>query len=141
MYYLYHIPGKKMGVTRNLNNRVTLQQGYAADEYEVLLTSDDINFISDKEIELQQSYGYKKDRTLYKNLFKSNMKINPTEQTSTFPVPVNKLKGHLMDNIGLEWITPQEYNFVIKKEYINRNMPNVTEYMYSEVTSFTMRNA
>jgi hypothetical protein len=88
MYYLYHIPGKKIGVTRNLNKRVTQQQGYAADEYEVLLTSDDIDFISDKEIELQQSYGYKKDRTLYKNLFKSNMNINPTEQTSTFPVPV-----------------------------------------------------
>ena len=28
MYYLYHIPGKKIGVTRNLNNRVTLIQGY-----------------------------------------------------------------------------------------------------------------
>ena len=28
MYYLYHIPGKKVGVTRNLNNRVTQQQGY-----------------------------------------------------------------------------------------------------------------
>ena len=98
MYYLYHIPGKKIGVTRDLNSRVTQQQGYAADEYEVLLTSDDIDFISDKEIELQQSYGYRKDRTLYKNLFKSNMNINPTEQTSTFPVPANKLKGHLMDN-------------------------------------------
>ncbi len=59
MYYLYHIPGKKIGVTRDLNNRVTRQQGYSADEYEVLLTSDDIDFISDKEIELQQSYGYK----------------------------------------------------------------------------------
>ena len=117
MYYLYHIPGKKIGVTRDLNSRVTQQQGYAADEYEVLLTSDDIDFISDKEIELQQSYGYKKDRTLYKNLFKSNMNINPTEQTSTFPVPANKLKGHLMDNIGLEWTTPQGYKFLIKKEY------------------------
>ena len=85
MYYLYHIPGKKIGVTRNLNNRVTEQQGYAPGEYEVLFTSTDIDYISNKEIELQQSYGYKKDRTLYKNLFKSNMKINPTEQTSTFP--------------------------------------------------------
>jgi len=43
MYYLYHIPGKKIGVTRDLNNRVTRQQGYSADEYEVLLTSDDID--------------------------------------------------------------------------------------------------
>ncbi len=132
MYYLYHIPGKKIGVTRNLNSRVTRQQGYAVDEYEVLLTSDDIDFISNKEIELQQSYGYKKDRTLYKNLFKSNMNINPTEQTSTFPVPVNKLKGHLMDNIGLKWTTPQGYNFEIKKEYINWIMANVSESMFNK---------
>ena len=39
MYYLYHIPGKKIGVTRDLNNRVTLMQGYKENEYEVLFTS------------------------------------------------------------------------------------------------------
>ena len=61
MYYLYHIPGKKIGVTRNLNNRVTLIQGYKEGEYEVLEQSDDINYISDREIELQTSYGYKRD--------------------------------------------------------------------------------
>jgi NTP pyrophosphatase (non-canonical NTP hydrolase) len=33
------------------------------------------------------------------------MKINPTDQTTTFPVPVNKLKGALMDNLGTEWDT------------------------------------
>ena len=104
MYYLYHIPGKKIGVTRDLNTRVTLMQGYKEGEYEVLEQSDDINFISDREIELQKSYGYKVDRKLYKNLFK-NMNINATEQTSTFPCPANKLKGHLMDNIGLSWET------------------------------------
>lgn len=104
MYYLYHIPGKKIGVTRNLNTRVTLMQGYKEGEYEVLEQSDDINFISDREIELQKSYGYKVDRKLYKNLFKK-MNINATEQTSTFPCPANKLKGHLMDNVGLSWET------------------------------------
>jgi NTP pyrophosphatase (non-canonical NTP hydrolase) len=104
MYYLYHIPGKKIGVTRDLNTRVTLMQGYKEGEYEVLEQSDDIDFISDREIELQKSYGYKVDRKLYKNLFK-NMNINATEQTSTFPCPANKLKGHLMDNIGLSWET------------------------------------
>jgi len=102
MYYLYHIPGKKIGVTRDLNTRVTLIQGYKENEYEVLEQSDDIDYISDREIELQKSYGYKTDRKLYKNLF-NKMKINATEQTSTFPVPLNKLKGHLMDNIGLQW--------------------------------------
>ena len=79
-------------------------QGYKEGEYEVLEQSEDIDFISDREIELQKSYGYKVDRKLYKNLFK-NMNINATEQTSTFPCPANKLKGHLMDNIGLSWKT------------------------------------
>ena len=64
-YYLYHIPGKKIGVTCNLNNRVTLTQGYGPDEYEVLDQSDDIDYISEKEIELQKSYGYKVDRKKY----------------------------------------------------------------------------
>jgi phosphoribosyl-ATP pyrophosphohydrolase len=140
MYNIYHIPGKKIGVTRNLNNRVTEQQGYAPDEYEVLFTSDDINLISNKEIELQQSYGYRKDRTLYKNLFKSNMKINPTEQTSTFPVPLNKLKGNLMDNVGLEWETP-DYKFKLKKEHIPWIMQNAKTSMYNDDRSYIYNKA
>ncbi len=116
MYYIYHIPGKKIGVTRNLNNRVTLAQGYKPGEYEVLDQSDDIDYISDKEIELQQSYGYKIDNKLYKNLFK--MKINVTEQTTTFPVPVNKLKGRLMDSLGMTWET--EFGKIVLDEEISR---------------------
>ena len=132
MYYLYHIPGKKIGVTRNLNTRVTLIQGYKEGEYEVLDQSDDIDYISNREIELQQSYGYKTDRKLYKNLFKSNMKLNATEQTTTFPCPVNKLKGRLLDNVGLKWSTPQGYNFELKKDYISWIMGNVRPSMYNE---------
>jgi len=107
MYTIYHIPGKKIGVTRNLNSRVTEQQGYAPDEYEVLLTSEDIDYISTMEIELQKSYGYKVDRQTYRNLITKNksMNINATEQTSTFPCPLNKLKGQLMDNLDLSWET------------------------------------
>ena len=131
MYYLYHIPGKKIGVTCDLKDRVTRQQGYTADEYEVLLTSDDIDYISHKEIELQQSYGYKKDRKLYKNLF-NNMKINATEQTSTFPVPVTKLKGRLSDNIGLTWRVPDFGQFEITKQNIPWIMMNVKPSMYNE---------
>ena len=140
MYYLYHIPGKKIGVTRNLNNRVTEQQGYAPGEYEVLFTSDDINLISNKEIELQKSYGYKIDRTLYKNLFKSNMKINPTKQTSTFPVPLNKLKGNLSDNLGLEWETP-DFKFKLQKEHIPWIMQNAKTSMYNNNRSYIYNKA
>ena len=140
MYNIYHIPGKKIGVTRNLNKRVTEQQGYAPGEYEVLLTSDDINLISNKEIELQKSYGYRTDRTLYKNLFKSNMKINPTEQTSTFPVPLNKLKGNLSDNLGLEWETP-EFKFKLQKEHIPWIMQNAKTSMYNNNRSYIYNKA
>jgi len=139
MYYLYHIPGKKIGVTRDLNNRVTLMQGYKENEYEVLFTSDDIDFISDKEIELQKSYGYKVDRKLYKNLF-NNMKINATEQTSTFPVPVSKLKGRLSDNIGLKWKTSFG-QFEITKENIQWIMMNVKPSMYNENRCYVYNKA
>ena len=131
MYYLYHIPGKKIGVTRNLNNRVTLIQGYKKNEYEVLDQSEDIDYISDREIELQKSYGYKVDRKLYKNLF-NKMKINPTDQTSTFPMPLNKLKGHLMDNIGLSWSTPQGYEFEITKDNVSWIVKNAKTSMYND---------
>ena len=46
IYYLYHIPGKKIGVTRDLNSRVVQQQGYELDEIEVLDQSTDIEYIS-----------------------------------------------------------------------------------------------
>ena len=45
-YYLYHIPGKKIGVTRDLISRVVDQQGYSLDEVEVLEQSTDIDYIS-----------------------------------------------------------------------------------------------
>ena len=142
MYYLYHIPGKKIGVTSNLNNRVTLIQGYKADEYEVLDSSDDIDYISDKEIELQKSYGYKVDRQKYNQLIKKSnrMKINATEQTSTFPCPVNKLKGNLMDNIGTSWETSHG-SFEITTESINWIMSNVKASMYNDQRSYIYNKA
>lgn len=107
MYYIYHIPGKKVGVARNLNRRVTVAQGYKPGEYEVLDQSDDIFYISKREIELQKSYGYKVDQTLYMNLFKSTVgMINATEQTSTFPWPKDEMKQNLVSHIGLTWSTP-----------------------------------
>lgn len=140
MYYLYHIPGKKIGVTRNLNKRVTETQGYKPNEYEVLDHSEDISYISDREIELQKSYGYRVDRKLYKNLF-NKMRINPTDQTSTFPVPVNKLKGRLMDNLGLKWKTPQGYDFEITTEAIPWIVQNARTSMYNEDRSYIYNKA
>ena len=127
-YYLYHIPGKKIGVTRDLNSRVVQQQGYDLDEIEVLDQSTNIDYISDREIELQQSYGYKVDRKKYKDLYINKIKsmhINATEQTSTFPCPVSKLKGRLMDMMGKTWLTSHG-EFEINTDTIKWIMDNVT---------------
>ena len=110
-YIIYHIPGKKIGVTCDLYNRVTEQQGYEVGEYEVIETSEDIDYVSKRELELQKEYGYRVDRIPYNELNNNNnfnlktMKINVTEQTTTFPCPLNKLKGQLMDNLEYHWET------------------------------------
>ena len=141
MYYLYHIPGKKIGVTCNLNRRVTLTQGYGPDEYEVLDQSDDIDYISEKEIELQKSYGYKVDRKKYNELVKLNkMNINVTEQTTTFPYPVKKLKGNLMDNMSMEWETDHGL-FVLNLDSIRWIMQNVKTSMYNDNRCYVYNKA
>ena len=109
-YIIYHIPGKKIGVTTDLYNRVTEQQGYEVGEYEVIERHKDIDYISQRELELQEKYGYRVDIKPYKELISNkfklnNMKINVTEQTTTFPCPVSKLKGQLMDNLEMKWDT------------------------------------
>jgi NTP pyrophosphatase (non-canonical NTP hydrolase) len=69
------------------------------------------------------------------------MNINPTEQTSTFPVPVSKLKGHLMDNLGLSWTTPQGYEFKITIENIPWIEHNAKTSMYNDNRSYIYNKA
>ena len=140
MYYLYHIPGKKIGVTRDLKERVERQQGYNSDEYQVILTSKDIDFISNEEIELQKFYGYRVDEVPYNKLKFNNMNINVTEMTTTFPCPVNKLKGQLMDNINFSWETDHG-EFTINKYSIDWILKNVKTSQYSNSRCYVYNKA
>ena len=139
MYHLYHIPDKKIGVTRNLNKRVTQQQGYKPGEYEVLESSTDINYISDKELKLQKHFGYKVDRQSYKNLVKK-MKINVTEQTTTFPVPLDKLSENLFSNIGLKWETGFS-EFEINAQSLQWILSNAKVSMYDKERCYIYNKA
>jgi len=141
-YHIYHIPGRKIGVTQNLEARVHTQQGYGPGEYEVLESSDDIDFISDRELILQKEYGYKVDRELYKNLKTKtkSMKINVTEQTTTFPYPVSKLKGNLMDNIGFQWETSHGL-FVLNSKSIKWIINHVQTSMYNNNRCYVYNKA
>ena len=64
MYYIYHIPGKKIGCTKNVDSRLRQQNSI---NYEILETHTDIHIASQREIELQKQYGYKVDKTTYYN--------------------------------------------------------------------------
>jgi NTP pyrophosphatase (non-canonical NTP hydrolase) len=141
-YYLYHIPGKKVGVTTNLEERVHKQQGYYPGEYEIIETSDDIDFISAGERIMQKCYGYKIDEVLYSELKfnNTNMNINITEQTTTFPCPVNKLKGQLMDNIDMKWRT-EHGECVITHESIKWIMKNVITSKYNSERCYVYNKA
>lgn len=144
MYYIYHIFGKKIGVTRNLNNRITVQQGYQPSEYEVLDSSSDIDYISAKEAELQLLYGYKIDLNSYKELMNklklNKMETNATDQTTTFACPVNKLKGQLMDNIGKDISYPYG-SFKLTPTVIDWIMTNVKTSMYNPDRSYVYNKA
>ena len=143
-YYLYHIPGKKIGITKDLKKRVEEQQGYSKGEYDIILETDDINIISEAEISLQKAYGYRVDETPYNKLKFNNkeMNINITEATTTFPCPVNKLKGQLMDNGGMSWqtehgnlsITPITIGWIMENVQTSSYNPNRC-YIYNKAFS------
>ena len=146
-YYLYHIPGKKIGVTTNLKERVERQQGYDKGEYQVIMSTTDIDLVSEKEISLQKALGYRVDRKLYKDLYKpvnqirtNNMRINVTEMTTTFPCPVNKLKGRLIDEIGMQWETDSGPVGITKKS-IEWIMDNIKVSQYTQNRCYVYNKA
>ena len=143
-YYLYHIPGKKIGITKDLKKRVEKQQGYSEGEYDIILQTDDINIVSEAEISLQKAFGYRVDETPYNKLKfnkqENNMNINVTEATTTFPCPVNKLKGQLMDNIGMTWETDHGV-FFINEYSIKWIMANVKKSMYNDNRAYVYNKA
>jgi len=145
-YAIYHIPGVKIGVTNNIKYRVEEQQGYEPGEYEILEMSEDIDYVSKRELYLQERYGYRVDRQLYKELFNNNfiklnnMDINVTEMTTTFPCPANKLKGRLMDNLGMSWQTEAGY-VIITEASIKWIMNNVKTSQYTSDRCYVYNKA
>jgi hypothetical protein len=61
-YYIYHIPGVKIGCSTNPTNRVN-SQGYF--DFEILEEHTDIMIASQREIDLQLEYGYGRDNKPY----------------------------------------------------------------------------
>lgn len=144
MYYIYHIPGKKIGVARNLKYRVTLMQGYKEGEYEVLDQSEDIEYISSMELKLQEAYGYTVDPVPYKDLFKSykstNAMITFSSQTTTFPFTRKELRTKLVPWTGHKWQT-EDGLFELNEDTIDWIAKNAQRSMFSEDKSYIYNRA
>lgn len=140
MYYLYHVPGVKIGVTTNLEDRVERQQGYYPEEYKVIMSTKDIDLVSEKERQLQKALGYRVDMKPYNKLKCNKMKINVTEMTTTFPCPVNKLKGRLIDNKGMSWET-EFGKVIITLKSIEWIMQNVKQSQFTSERCYVYNRA
>ena len=102
-HYIYHLKDiKKIGATQDLDKRVTDDQGYATGEYDIVATTNSLDYASDIEKALQMLYGYSVDNTDYKTI--KNMKKNAkrvdgvltlTQHDNTGNVGVNMRLGSL----------------------------------------------
>lgn len=138
MYHLYHIPGVKIGVAENLEYRMK-RQGYKPTDYDILMVSESLDEISKQETLFQKKYSYKKDKDTYKQL-KLRMELYITETTTTFPCPLNKLKGRLMDMLGVKWDT-QLGTFEVNEETIPWIMKNANASMYTSEKCYIYNRA
>jgi len=144
MYYLYHIPGKKIGMTSNIYSRIIKQQGYKYGEFEILESSHDLDTIESLEKRYQIRYGYKNDLNSYTdaknspiNQFKSNkiMYTNVTNQTTTFPVPISKLREYLEKGRGSTFETSYG-KYIVDSELIPILLANARESMYRDTACY-----
>jgi hypothetical protein len=63
-YYIYHIPGVKIGVSNQVKKRIRNQK-YNMKNVEILEKHSDVYKVSYREKELQKQYGYRVDTSYY----------------------------------------------------------------------------
>jgi hypothetical protein len=123
MYYIYHIPGVKIGCTKNLGNRMRQTKL----DWEVLETHSDIDIASKREIELQKQYGYKIDTSTYKQstkAFKIQNVIKAGKVSATKQWKENR-QGELQKSSKGGQITAKKYSKTIQQCDLEWNIINV----------------
>ena len=140
-YKVYHIPGKKIGCTQNVQKRVEEEQGYKSGEYEILYETDDIKLAAQAERTLQKDLGYKVDIKPYDKLFEKTMgkDINVTDQTTTFPVAAEEVNGEFLSD--LSWTSPYGQVVVDSLDKIDWIMDNVKKSMFNSSRSYIYNKA
>lgn len=140
-YKVYHILGKKIGCTTNIQKRVVEEQGFKPGEYDILFETDDIKKAADAERQLQKDLGYKVDIKPYDKLFEKPMSkdINVTDQTTTFAISKNDINGAFLGD--LEWETPYGKIKIDSTDKIEWILSNIKESMFNKSRSFIYNKA
>ena len=135
MYYVYYIPGVKVGCTNNLEERVEKQQGYTKDQYKVLFSTKSIELASKKEKFFQDTLGYKVDDDTYLELIsKTNpMKIKVYANSVTFGDPSTVLTKETLMSAGVITDSTKEfldYDIVISEDVAKFILKNIKPSQY-----------
>ena len=140
-YKVYHIPGKKIGCTKNIKKRVEEEQGYKPGEYEILYETDDIKLASKAERTLQQDLGYRVDTKPYDKLFNKSMKkdINVTDQTTTFAIPAHDINGAFLADMN--WTSPYGEVVLDSTDKIEWVIDNIKKSMYNSSRCYIYNKA
>ena len=91
-YYIYHIPGHKIGCTSDLQKRMQ-DQGFTT--WEILEVHTDIYEASNREIELQKEYGLPVDAVQYWQSVKNRRKFTKEEMSRGGKNSIAQLRSKL----------------------------------------------
>ena len=141
-YKVYHIPGKKVGCTTDIQKRVVETQGYKEGEYEILFATDNIIEASEAERTLQKDLGYKVDRRLYKDLFKKNKKMSKhssSEFTTTFKVSKKDIDANFLIDLKIE--TSEGTHVLDSEDKIDWIISNVHNSQFGPSTCYVYNKA
>ena len=148
-YYIYHIPGVKIGCTNNLHRRLKTEQ--KVNNFIVLETHTDIYIASDREIELQKQYGLPIDTIPYyvsiERLLKGKDKGNSKEarakavSNTDYVQKVKNTDYHLIaSKIDYKMVAIAISKANKGKKAWNKGMTKQQEYEYRMEKKNTTRN-
>tara|TARA_R110002033_G_scaffold20465_2_gene51737 strand:- start:978 stop:1871 length:894 start_codon:yes stop_codon:yes gene_type:complete len=154
MYFVYHVPKVKVGMTSDLGKRVFEEQGYDPAEVQILYATRSMEEASELEIAYQKSLGYKVDQMTYSELMKgkkwnnqkkskpkSKFKINVTDMTTTFPCWSFDVTSFLQRNIGETIKLNTDDKIVVSDALIEWVKRNVRDSQYTKGRCYVYNKA
>jgi NTP pyrophosphatase (non-canonical NTP hydrolase) len=154
MYFVYHVPKVKVGMTSDLGKRVFEEQGYDPADVQILYATRSMEEASELEIAYQKSLGYKVDQITYADLMngkkwnnqkkskpKSKFKINVTDMTTTFPCWSFDVTSFLQRNIGETIKLNTDEKIVVSDALIEWIKRNVKDSQYTKGRCYVYNKA